>query len=109
MEPSKERMEEALQFLSETDTEYARAVSLYDGLKEQLKTVKAYNFLRASESSAAARENAALASHAYAKHLEMVENAQLEMMTLREKRNTAEITIRCWQCLNASRYKGSCI
>jgi hypothetical protein len=106
VEITKDRMEEAILFLAHSDVDYARARTLYEGLSEQRKTVKAANFLRSGAGSAAAREQDSYNSFEYKAHLEKMEVAQLEYLTLQAKRTTEAIIIDCWRSLNAARNKG---
>ena len=108
-EINRERMERALNFLSETDQEYANSKALYDGLCEQRKIVKANCALRSGESSAAARENTAYTMPDYVLHIQKMETAELNFLTLQAQRNTAGILIDCWRSLNAARSKGQIV
>lgn len=102
-------MEEALLFLSGSDVDYARAKSLYDGLSEQRKVVKAGLFLRSGQSSASAKEQDAYSSNGYKQHLIKMETAQIAFLTLQAQRTTSAITIDCWRSLNAARAKGGVV
>ena len=106
MKPTMDAMEESLAFLSATDLEYAKACALVEGLREQSKTIRAVEFFKSRENSATAREMDALRSPQYSAHLLKIENAHAECAILKERRSTAELIIRCWQCLNAARTKG---
>lgn len=106
MEITQVRMEEALDYLSSTDQDYARVRALYEGLSEQRKVVKSQAFLHSGASSAAAREQEAYNSMAYVQHLQKMEMAHVEMLTLQAKRSTECIIIDCWRSLNAARNKG---
>lgn len=106
VEVNREAMEKALDFLSSTDVDFARAKTLYDGLSLQRKTVKANCFIRAGEGSAASKEQTAYQMPDYVMHLQKVETANLEYLTLLAQRSTAVILIDCWRSLNAARNKG---
>ena len=106
MRIDQEKMEEALQFLSESDEEYASLRALVQGLDRQTRTIKAIAFERAREGSAAAKEQAAYASIQYREHLQKIELAERECLILQERRNTAVTTIDCWRSLNAARNRG---
>lgn len=99
-------MEAALEFLADSDEKWAMARSLYEGLNEQKKTVKAVAFMRSNESAQTAKEQDAYASQAYKEHLMQMQMAQLEYLTLDAHRLTATMRIECWRSLNASRRRG---
>jgi len=107
MQITNEKMEETVLFLSQTDQEMARLKALTNGLDRQTKTIKAQAFMRSGESSVSAREQAAYLSPDYRRHLERLNEAEYEMMTLQEQRNTAIVVIDCWRSLNASRRAGN--
>ena len=102
-------MERAVEYLANSDEDYARAKALYDGLMEQRKVVKAKAFLRSREGPQTAKEQDAYASQAYQEHLQKIEVANLEYLTLHTKRSTETIVIDCWRSLNAARRKGQFI
>lgn len=99
-------MEKAVLFLASTDEEFARAKAFYHALDRQTKTVKAMSFMRSGESSAAAKEQAALVSPGYRSHLEKMDAAELEFLRLQEERNTSLTMIDVWRSLNSARAKG---
>jgi len=71
---SYENAEQALQYLVNTDEEYARAKTLSDALHEQKKTIQAHQFLL-HEGAAANRTQMALASPEYQEHLNILGNS----------------------------------
>jgi hypothetical protein len=101
-----EEMENAVEYLAMTDSEYARAKSYYEGLSEQKKIVKAQAFLRSSQSAQTAKEQDAYASQIYREHIAKMEAAHLEYLTIEANRQTATIKIDCWRSLNAARNRG---
>jgi hypothetical protein len=109
MEVNRAGMEQALEFLSNSDVDFARAKTLYDGLSLQRKTVKANCFIRSGEKSAASKEQTAYQMPDYVMHLQKVETANLEYLTLLAQRSTAVIVIDCWRSLNAARNKGQIV
>ena len=58
-------MEAALQFLADTDVDFARAQALYNGLDEQSKSIKAQIGFMCREKSGTAKEMFALQSDQY--------------------------------------------
>lgn len=109
MDISKEKMEAGLNFLASTDVDYARAKTLYDGLVEQRKTIKANCALRSGEKTAGRAEMIAYTMPDYSMHLQKMETAHLEYLTLQAQRNTQAIVIDCWRSLNAARNKGQIV
>lgn len=107
MQITTEEMEKAVMYLAETDQEMARSKAYFHGLDRQTKTIKAMAFIRSNENSATAREQVALVSPSYREHLERVQNAETEYLTLAEKRATSIVLIDCWRSLNAARNRGS--
>ena len=101
-----DEMEKAVLYLSETDEELARRKAYFSGLDRQTKSIKAMAFMRSNESSVTAREQAAFVSPPYRQHLDQIQIAEQEYLTLHEKRATAVITIDCWRSLNAARSRG---
>lgn len=106
MQITTEKMEETVLYLAETDAEMARRKAYFNGLDRQTKTIKAMQFQRSAESSAAAREQAALVSPAYRQHIELVNQAEHDYLELLEHRATAIVVIDCWRSLNAARSRG---
>lgn len=109
MEVTREVMEKALDFLAESDYEYARLKALHNGLLQQRPTIKAMAFMKSREGPIAQREHMAAIDFQYQKHLEKIELAEVEMLTLQNQRRTNEITIDCWRSLNAARNKGQIV
>ncbi len=107
MQITTEEMEKNVMYLAETDAEMARSKAFFHGLDRQTKTIKAMQFMRSNESSATAREQAALVSPSYREHLVRVQDAETDYLTLAEKRATAIVLIDCWRSLNAARNRGS--
>lgn len=102
-------MEKAVEFLATTDEDYARCKSLYEGLSEQKKVIKGAAFLRSSQSAQTAKEQDAYASQMYREHLQKLEQANYNYLTLQANRITATIKIECWRSLNAARNRGQFI
>ena len=98
--------ETALNYMVNTDEDFARAKTLQDALYEQKKTIQALEFLKAS-GSAAERTQKALASEVYQDHLKKIENAQLDFETLRNKRTSNSSIIEMWRSVNSNQRKGN--
>lgn len=96
----------ALQYLCDTDEEYARAKTLYDALCEQKKTVQAIEYGKL-DGSAAEKTQQALASKAYIEHLHAIRDAQIEFETVRAKRITKQAIIDMWRSVNSAQKMGN--
>lgn len=109
MNIDRERMEQAVDYLARTDLEYARARALYEGFTEQRKVVKARQFSQSRASSMTGKEQDAYNSMHYQQHLQKIQDAHIEYLTLQAKRATETTIIDCWRSLNAARNKGQII
>lgn len=98
--------ENALNFLKNTDVEFARAKCLYEGLEDQKKTIEACCFMNAS-GSAAERTQKAKQDEAYCKHLDKIDAARIDYETLRNKRASAVLQIDMWRSVNSNQRKGN--
>lgn len=98
--------EKALNFMVNSDEEFARAKTFSDALYEQKKTIQAIQFLKSS-GSAAERTQKALASEEYQDHLKKIKDAQLDFEVLRNKRNSNISIIDMWRSVNSARQKGN--
>jgi len=103
---TEEVAEKCLKFLGDTDEQAARAKALVEGLSEQRKTIKAVAFQNL-EGSATEKSVTCYADESYKAHLEKLKQAIYEFETLRNKRLTADLTIRMWQSCNANRRTGN--
>ena len=104
-----ERVERSVSFLCDSDIDYANAKALYDGLTEQRKTVKAQIFLRSGQKTVDAKNADSYSSEVYKRHLQKIETAQVNYLTLQAQRSTAAIIIDCWRSLNSARSKGQIV
>lgn len=102
-----ENAESALQFLVNTDDEYARAKTLYDALHEQRKTVEAIEYNLLKTGSAADKKQLAIGSNEYSKHLIALYDSHIEYETLKAKRLTNQSIIEMWRSVNSARKQGN--
>lgn len=109
MEITRQTMEDDLNYMAGSDVDFAKSRTLHEGLKEQLKTVKALAFMRSMEKSATAKEQAAICSMDYITHLGKIDTAALDFHTLYATRSTVSLRIDCWRSLNAARNKGQIV
>lgn len=96
-------MEAALEYLAETDEDMARLRALHNGLVNQKNTIRALAFMNVKDGPVAQKEHAANMSFQYQTHLEKIEVAEIEMLTMQNRRQTQELIIDCWRSLNAAR------
>lgn len=95
--PNTEAMSKALGYLMDTDIDFARCKTLYDGLKDQEKTILAMAFAEEAGKSAAEREKKAYASRRYREHLSKINDARLSFNELQICRGTQEKIADCWR------------
>lgn len=98
--------ETALQYLVNTDEDYARSKTLYDALCEQKKTVLASQYVNLS-GSAAEKTKLAEASEVYKNHLLAIKDAQIEFEVMRATRLTKEKIIDMWRSVNSAQKMGN--
>ena len=101
-----QQAEIALQYLVDTDEQFAYAKSYYDGLYEQRKVVIAIECNK-NKGSAAEKLKLAEASEAYEQHLDKLKQAQLDFEILKAKRHTKQLIIDTWRSVNASMKMGN--
>lgn len=109
MNITRDTMERAVAYLAETDEPFARAKALYEGLCEQKKIIKANNYQQSRETTASAREHAAYNSMEYRRHLDKIQDANVDYLLLQARRATQVTVIDCWRSLNAARNKGQIV
>lgn len=103
---SDERVQKALSYLAETDDKCAKAKSLMEGLRHQLKTVESIAFLHAT-GTMAEKEAYAYVSEGYKEHVSKIENATYEYETVKNKRLTEELIVEVWRSIGANRRRGN--
>lgn len=106
MQISRERMEEALDYLACTDTEIARARGEQLKREYMLKRTEAIVF-QSVEGTVKDREAMARTSTEYKVACESLTEAMTEYETLRARRETERLIIEAWRTLEASRRQGS--
>lgn len=99
-------VEEALQFLADTDIPAAKAYALKEGLNFQIKTVEAIEALKSQHKTAGDRMHEARSSPAYINIAQKYEDAVLEHETLKNQRSTCEKRFEYWRSKNANRRQG---
>ena len=99
------RMEQALQFLAETDEQAAELLSTMERLEHKAKSMRHTAFLHLQGSVAdrdAAANTAPDVQKAYAEYYSAIR----EFNALKNKRSTEIILIECWRSINSSRKAG---
>ena len=96
----------ALKYLVDTDQEYARLKTLFDGLSEQKKSILAIEYGKLTGSAADKTQNA-LSSVSYQKHLQALRDSQIDYETLKQTRLTKQLIIEMWRSINSARNKGN--
>ena len=104
---SQDKMEQALDFLARTDTEYAHARGDLADLKRKKEVVFAMAFAGMSpQGSVAAREYEATRSAAYRQHLDKITHVEKRCYALQNERESAVWTIEVWRSETSARGKG---
>lgn len=104
---SEERMEKALAFLAETDSEYAERVGAVMRYEFMLEAAEALAFKTSEATSAEARKQDAKLAEPVKKAQEDLIQATVERERVKAQRKRAEITIETWRSLNANRRVGN--
>jgi len=95
-----------LQYLAQTDEEYADKESWLTGLKETMKHHKGMWVVQSKSSVSKAQEEY-YATPEYKKQVGIITEAVKQVNTLKNKRATAILRIDVWRTLEASRRKGN--
>ena len=101
MKINRERMEEALDYLSETCEIAARSKSYVDGMRQKGKTKKAMAFLEAN-GTVAERDAKSVTSKEFKKWTTDLENAVADSETYENKRKVEELIVRTYQTISAN-------
>lgn len=102
---SEERLSQALRYLAETDEQHAKAKAHMKGMEQQLKTIRAICYLRATGTQGERAEKA-YSDQEYRDAVEQYENLVADYEILNNKRNTETLVIDVWRSLNSARTKG---
>jgi hypothetical protein len=104
---SDDKLSKALTYLAETDLPCAKAQSLFDGLEEQTKTIKGIVLLQLpSGMTIPEKEARVYTSDTYKDHREKVQNAQLDYLTMYNRRKTAALIVECWRTVSSNKRAG---
>lgn len=98
------KVEDALEYLADTDEPHARAKAMVKALEHKIKTVRALTFLQ-SAGTVAEREAQSLVSKEYCDVVEQYENAVADYELMENRRQRAQLEIDVWRTTEASRRK----
>jgi len=106
MSVSEERAEKALRYLAETDQEFARLESYYNGLDRLRHPTRAAVFEQAAGNNAE-REARAYNSREYRELIQKIDQAERDYLEMKYKRETEKLIWEHWRSVNANRRYGS--
>ena len=102
-----EKAEKALEYLAESEEEYASLKAQHQALKERIKITKAQLMLESPESSAAKKEIDAEAHTDYLQATTDWEMCLQEFYLIEAKRKRAELTIEMYRSVNSALKRGN--
>ncbi len=102
-----ENAEKALNYLHESEEEYARLKAGHQAEKERLKIIKAGLELEAPEATAAGKTRWAEAHKEYLCAVEDWEEFMESFYLVEAKRKRAELSIEIWRSVNAAQKRGN--
>jgi purine-nucleoside phosphorylase len=100
--PDETQAGKALDYLHDSEHEYAVAYARKEAMEQALKIAKDTGFL-ASEGTVAERQAMAGTSKEYVQAVENLESAYVDLELIKAKRQRAVLTIECWRTIEASR------
>jgi len=101
------KAEKALDYLAETEAEYARLKALVKYAPDRLKMYLAALMLESEEKSATAKKTTAEAHPEYEQTVDSFETISKEFFEIDEKRKRANMTIEMFRSVNSSLKKGN--
>lgn len=101
-----EKVEKALNYMAETDKEFANAHGLLEGLKRQTKTIEGAIFLT-TKGTIPERMAQVHTDQAYIDHTHKISEANYDYELLKTRRNTAELIIEVWRTESANQRRGN--
>lgn len=101
-----EKVQKAVSYLAQTDEDCARAKVLFEGLKDQLKTIEGEEYLKA-DGTQTERTSKARISTNYQNMNIKIQDAHAEYEIMRNKRLTAEKIIDMWRTEQANTRRGN--
>lgn len=101
--------EKALDYLHESEPEYARLKAMHKAEEKRLDIVKASKILDSQESSQGLREQDAKASEDYREAVAIWEDTLENFYLIEAKRKRAELTIEMYRSVNSAQKRGNMI
>ena len=101
-----QKVQQAVNYLAETDETHAKARAEYHALEELRKTVRAFCFGEA-KGGVKEREMAAECHPDYIAHIEKIKQAEIEFHILHNKRKSAEMVVELYRTYSANVRKGN--
>jgi hypothetical protein len=99
-----DRVESALEYLVDTDEEYARSNAYVKMAPYYLKLIKASHFLGAA-GTVAERESIAFSSEEYKNWLQTLQDATVKLEIMEAKRESAQREVDIWRTISANQRK----
>jgi hypothetical protein len=99
-----DRVESALEYLVDTDEEYARNNAYVKMAPYYLKLIKATHFLDAA-GTVAERESIAFSSEEYKSWLQTLQDATVKLEIMEAKRESAQREVDIWRTISANQRK----
>jgi len=100
------KIDENIQYLASTDEAFAKTQAEVSYGDDMLKHIKGAFVSDSQESVSKATENF-YASATYKNHINKMHNLNVELLSMKNKRRTAEMNIEVWRTLEASRRKNN--
>ncbi len=101
-----QKVQNAVNYLADTDEEHARARANYHALAELRKTIRALCF-RDAKGGVKEREMAAECHIDYVEHISKIETAEIDFHILHNKRKSAELVVELYRTYSANVRKGN--
>jgi len=101
------KAEEALNYLATTDESHAKLKARQNLLAEHRKAVVAAGFESSSENAAEAKRQAAHNTPEYHEHLKLMEETDINFLTIHNKRLRAVATIDLYRTMCANQRRGN--
>lgn len=102
-----QRAEKAIQYLGESEEEFARYKALHQAMKEQMKIVKAGLIMDSAESSQGMKEKWAESHPDFQKITDEWAEAMEQFYLIEAKRTRAELTIEMYRSVNSALKRGN--
>ena len=101
------KAEKAIEYLAESEQEYARLKAVVKYAPERIKMYLATLVLESDKKTVAERTSASMAHPEYEQTINSFELISNEFYEIQERRNRAELTIEFWRSLNAAQKLGN--